>query len=244
MIWLSPGFQSNSQQTKSATYMPVKILATKGPDSSKGTGFIVCKNLVYYLVTAKHVFYPTSVQKDYTMPVYDSSLQYCAILDYKTGKPVQILALTNERQEKILYKTFQTDKTHALDIAVIQVKEPDTYLKARAIPFASLNILLAPYYDESVSIKGFPSRTKTYSEFHAVVQPKTIQDLLDKDGNYFYIIKTESDLKGISGAPVFYTPDMKAPSIVGIFVGQNHESGELGYAIYAYYIAEIIRNYK
>src|SRR5438034_11343212 len=97
MLLFCFGISSYSQQTNIFAGMPVKLLATKGPDSSKGTGFIIRKNNHYYLVTAKHVFYPSSVQKDYTLPDYDSSLQYCSILDYKTGMPVQTINLINDK---------------------------------------------------------------------------------------------------------------------------------------------------
>jgi hypothetical protein len=223
--------------------MPVKIIATKLSDSSKGTGFIVHKDNAYYLVTAKHIFFTMSVQRDYTMPEYENSLQNCAVLD-PNGNVIQELALTNEKQKTILYKTFDTDKKHALDIAVLPINKPVTFLKTNAISFKSLSQSLIPYYSRQVSVRGFPSRTKTFSDFQSVVAPKDTQDLLDKDGKYFFIIETETDLKGISGAPVFLPLEKNGRVLAGIFVGENHNHGELGYAIFAFYIAEIIRNYK
>lgn len=220
-----------------------KLIAKKNEDSSNGTGFIINKENNYYLVTAKHVFYPLSLQADYTMPTFNDSYIEVSILSPTDFSEIQREPLIINETKSLLYKLFKINENKALDIAVLKINNPSNELKKYSMPFSILEVNMDFKYDESLLTGGYPTRTKTFHSIKCSFAPKELQEMLDKDSDYYFIISTEEDLKGISGGPIFGLHNGSINKIIGVFVGQNRIHKTLGYGIYSIYITKIIDSF-
>lgn len=242
-LLISYSFTSNGQENETLTMSAFKLIASNNSDTSKGTGFIIVKDNNYYLITAKHLFYPLSVQKDYTMPIFVNSYSEVTILSPKNFSQIQKESLVDYQTKSLLYKTFNIKENQALDIAVLKINDPSAELKEYSIPFTNLDTNMKFKYDEMLRTDGYPTRTKIFHSIKCSFAPKNVQEMLGKDSHYFFIIFTEENLKGISGGPIFNLSNNSINKLIGIFVGQNNIQQTLGYGIYSFYISAIINSY-
>ncbi|MBC7587006.1 MAG: trypsin-like peptidase domain-containing protein [Chitinophagaceae bacterium] len=220
--------------------IPFKIVSTNDTDTSRGTGFVIKKENKFYLVTAKHVFYPSSTQNGYTLPDYHNSLSVVTILKHDNLLPLQKELLVDHKTETFLYNVFVLKNNQALDIAVLKINSPTNEIKQNAIPFSYLEDTIAINYDDSLRTEGYPTRNSNFYSANCSFAKKNYQDILDKDSQYYFILNSEEDLNGLSGGPIFNISDNITKSITGIFVGQNRTYKKLGYAIFSFYIKRII----
>jgi hypothetical protein len=228
-----------SAQSKFPTIAVLKILAFGNSDTSKGSGFVVKKGNVYYLVTAKHVFCPSAVQKDYTMPTYQNSCRQISIIN-AYDSVIAELQLTDERKKALIYRTFNINETQALDVAVLKLKKPAKELKKYSMPFSVLASTDEINYSDTLKTEGYPTRTRKLYSIVSSFATKEYQESLEKDAKYFFIINTEVDLKGMSGGPIFKLSKNSIDKLVGVFVGQNRIAPTYGYGVYSPYIISII----
>lgn len=243
---IKPGrLQENTNGQLSTTFnmATLKLIASKNADNSKGTGFIIKKNNNYYLITAKHLSYPLSVQQDYTTPTFSDSYSQVSILSPKDFSEIQKESLVNLQTKSLLYKLFNIKGNRALDIAALKINNPSNELKQYSMPFSILETGMKYKYDESLLTEGYPTRTKTSHSIICSFAPKEVQEMLEGDSTYYFIISTEEDLKGISGGPIFSVHDGSKNKLIGIFVGQNRIHKTLGYGIHSFYISEIINSF-
>lgn len=219
--------------------MTVQLLATKEPAEENfawGTGFVILFHEDYYLVTAKHVFFPLSRQADYTLPTFEDSLERVRVF----GKADELLheqLLVNLENQSMLYRSFCPQDDKALDIAVIKLEGISPELRAFALDFAMLATSLEPKGD--VVIEGYATKRENLSSVGGSVSSRERQEMLDDGAKYFFIIETEWDLTGMSGSPVLNSTKTE---IAGVFVGQNRKIKGLGYVVHATYVRRIINN--
>jgi hypothetical protein len=181
-----------------------------------------------------------SVQKDYTLPTFDSSLTQLYVYGEHSANSTYSARLTGEENRSILYSSFFIDSAHALDIAVLKVTKPSSAIRESSINFSLLNKSIRINYSQTLQIAGYPGIRSNESSFSCAFLPEKYQKALGQDSSYFFIINTpRNNLKGMSGAPIFCITKNGSPDVVGIFVGQNRVNG-LGYGLFSYYIRQII----
>jgi hypothetical protein len=233
----------NGQLKPALNRTSFKLIASKDEVSLRGTGFVIQKKNNYYLITAKHLFFPASVQKDYTAPTFSGSNFEVSILSPKDFSEIQKEPLVNAEAKSLLYRTFDLEENRALDIAVLKINKPSNELKEHSMPFSILETGMKYTYKEPLLTEGYPTRTKIFHSTLCSFAPKELQEMLDKDGTYYFIISTEEDLEGISGGPIFTLNNASKNKLIGIFVGQNRKVKNLGYGVHAFYISEIISSF-
>lgn len=218
-----------------------QLLAIKEPSQQNfawGSGFVISADEAYYLVTAKHVFYPPSTQADYTIPTFANSAEQVLIMDQNEA-PLHKESLVNFADQTLLYRTHNIQGIKALDVAVLKLTDAPDEIKNVVVSYSAL-IENSDLVQADVIIEGYPTKNAGYHSVAGKVLSREYQEMLDDDANYFFIMETESDLKGMSGSPVF---NSSKTQIVGVFVGQNRKHPSLGYVVYASYIREIISSF-
>ena len=220
-----------------------KVTAEKGSDSYRGTGFIINRKGILYLVTAKHLVLPLSTQKDYTLPTFENSLEEIKILNTTNFEVIHQESLLDYELKEIKFKFFNRDSDKALDIAVIKLNNPNKLLISESIPFNQLAKKKSIKYEKSLKIYGHPSKNDGLHIATANYIAKDYQEMLGNDKKYFFILEGEMNLKGMSGGPIFTFDKSGKNKIIGIFVGQNNKLKTLGYGIYSSYIRKIILKY-
>lgn len=232
------------QSNKPIDIHSFKILAINKNDTAKGTGFIINKDDNYFLITAKHVFFPSSTLKDYSMPNFEGSFKTVKILNQTDFSEIHNELIIDEKNKKLHYKTFNLDTMKSLDLAVLKLFNPDECIKQTAIPFSDLNNDCNISYKSNLKLEGFPSRKENHYSSVSHYYPKNIQILLDSASLYYFIIDIEEKMNGVSGGPIVEMNGEESLKIAGIFVGQNSLLPKFGYGIFAYYIRKTIEKFE
>ncbi|SMB97145.1 hypothetical protein SAMN00120144_0302 [Hymenobacter roseosalivarius DSM 11622] len=217
-------------------------LSSIGNGSSfRGTGFIV-NNKAYFLVTAKHLFCPSSTLDKYSVPSINNLLAEVSILTPDGLIEIHKELLISSDKLSIRYNTYNLSDTKVLDLAVLELNDTPSELKNNAFPLPLLNENLSLNYDGFLKITGFSSKVENCHSILSFKLVKEVQDLLD-DSIYYFMFNAEVNLKGISGAPILNYVEDECMNLDGVVVGQNNKHPTIGYGIKAFFIKEIINTY-
>jgi hypothetical protein len=234
-----------SQKHQNIKRLVCKININKGSISHRGSAFIINKNGIFFLVTAKHCFYPSSSQQGYTIPTYDESLTEVLIMNPSNTQPIHTQNLVDSESQNILYKIHRTHDDKVLDIAILKLKNPNEEVKNLSIKYSQIKESKKINRNKKLMITGYPSKNEnSVFAFNTTYSNEELQALLENDSEYFFLMDVEIDLKGISGCPIFQINQNEELSIVGIFVGQNRKIKNLGYGIFSCFIKEVIDSYS
>jgi hypothetical protein len=218
-------------------------LVAEHPDGShtqSGTGSVLAYKDKLYLLTAKHCLMPAATQAGMQLPTADLVIKRVHLLDQAIRvRHSEDVVDTQGRQ--VLFRSWMIDDSRALDIAILPLTHAPEELHQFAIDAALLDDSYQPLSGDAVHVAGFPyAKEDTVTTLFTNVVGPDMQPLPDDIADLYFLFDTlDTDLKGISGAPLFASSDNK---VVGIAVAQHHEY-PLGYALFARFILYCLRQF-
>ena len=211
-------------------------LVAEHPDGShtqSGTGSVLAFKDNLYLLTAKHCLMPAATQAGMQLPTVDLVIKRVHLLD-QAIRVRHSEDVVDTQGQQVLFRTWMMDNSRALDIAILPLTGAPEELRQYAIDAALLDDSYRPVAGDAVHVAGFPyGKEDTVTTLLTNVVGPDKQPLPDDIADLYFLFDTlDTDLKGISGAPLFASSDNK---VVGIAVAQ-HQQYPLGYALFARFI--------
>lgn len=213
-----------------------------------GTGLFVKHKSDYYIVTAKHCFINGSTQVEYTVPTIENTNDEAAFFTTKDSLGNIKLLHSQKLHDglQILFKVYSISDTQAIDVATLKLTNPSDEVKRLSIN--------SDYFDNSSKISdldhliitGFPSYFEnTEDSIYTSFAPNEIQELLDHNSKYYFLMPSNKDLRkislaGFSGAAILNKDKQK---IIGFVAGENKKVSMI-YGIYAKYMYECLKNFS
>lgn len=130
----------------------------------------------------------------------------------------------------------------SLDMIVLKIHNPPTILKENSISFDSIHTYPAMIHYSEAILSGFPKRFNQHYHYKTVAfADRGLRDSKDiYIIKHFFDIKCELNLGGLSGSPIFSTVAEGRYKLTGIFIAQYNDGRPLGFAVFSFYIKEVI----
>jgi hypothetical protein len=210
-----------------------------------GTAIFIKNKSDFYAATAKHCFIDNSTQLEKTIPTLSNT---CDEIAFMTGLDTsgKVNLLHRERlhdREQLLFDTYYINENQAIDIAALKLSNPNDAVKGISIDSDYLDNSGIINYNSNLQISGFPSYSEDIEDtIITSFAPEYVQEMLDGDKEYYFIMPSNIDLStkslaGFSGAAILNTDSQK---LIGFVAGENKKAN-LIYGIYAKYMTECLK---
>jgi hypothetical protein len=224
----------------------IAILKKDGIYYQSGTALFIRHKSDYFAVTAKHCLLHGSTQVEKTLPTLENTheeIQFLSAINF-AGKVNLLHRQKLHNDGQLLFKVFNTDESHAIDVAAIKLINPSINVKEISISSDLIDDSANIRYQASLSITGFPSYYEDLEDnIITNYESKEVQDLLESDNKYYFLMPSKKELKitsigGFSGSAIL---DLDEGKIIGFVVGENKQTNHI-YGIYAKYMVDCMND--
>ena len=231
--------------TLSGLVTNIVIKEKDGNYVKSGTALFVKHGFEYYAVTAKHCFINGSTQAGKTLPkLENTNVEAGFMTGLNTLGKVTLLHRENLHDgKKPLFNVYYIGVDQAIDVAALKLTNPSNEVKRLSIDSHFFDLTGNIQYQDKLAIAGFPSyKDDTEDNIITTFAPKEIQEMLEQEHKYYFLMLANKDLSaisiaGFSGAAIL---DVDTQKIVGFVAGENKKANFI-YGIYAKYMFELFK---